>query len=282
MSIISRITTWADGQTLFSADLNGEFNNIINLFNNLDSASSTWSNVKISSTALVPLAVASSATKCEISTDCSGSNGTPIHTFRRGSGPLFSFGVDPTNSNAFTFGTTALTTNIAFEIPSTGAQVQFPAGAVGTPGISFIGDTTSGFYTGLSGNAAYSAAGTKTVEIGSQGVGIPNGTVSAPGLYLFNSQTSGISRGGSNILTLNTNGSSGAFIQLEANGDIITSQLAPVATNATAGFFFLPTVAGTPTGTPSSYTGNAACLIDTSALKLWVHFGAGWKSVALT
>lgn len=46
MSLISRITTWTAGQILKAADLNGEFNNIVNLINNLDNASTTWTNVK--------------------------------------------------------------------------------------------------------------------------------------------------------------------------------------------------------------------------------------------
>lgn len=45
MSVISRITTWTS-QILTSASLNGEFNNVVNVLNNLDSATSTWTNVK--------------------------------------------------------------------------------------------------------------------------------------------------------------------------------------------------------------------------------------------
>lgn len=47
MSLINRLTTWAVNQVLKSSDLNGEFNNITNLINNLDSASTTWTNVKV-------------------------------------------------------------------------------------------------------------------------------------------------------------------------------------------------------------------------------------------
>lgn len=49
MSIISRLTTWTVGQLLKSADLNGEFNNIVNTLNNLDAATTTWDNVKTTS-----------------------------------------------------------------------------------------------------------------------------------------------------------------------------------------------------------------------------------------
>lgn len=47
MSLISRITTWVNNQLLKSSDLNGEFNNIVNTINNLDSATTTWTNVKV-------------------------------------------------------------------------------------------------------------------------------------------------------------------------------------------------------------------------------------------
>lgn len=46
MSIINRLTTWTIGQVLKAADLNGEFNNITNLLNNLDAATTAWTNVK--------------------------------------------------------------------------------------------------------------------------------------------------------------------------------------------------------------------------------------------
>lgn len=47
MSIISRLTTWTAGQVLRAVDLNGEFSNITNLLNNLDAATTTWTNVKV-------------------------------------------------------------------------------------------------------------------------------------------------------------------------------------------------------------------------------------------
>lgn len=46
MSLFNRLTTWAAGQSLKSADLNGEFNNLVNGLNNLDGATTAWTNVK--------------------------------------------------------------------------------------------------------------------------------------------------------------------------------------------------------------------------------------------
>lgn len=54
---------------------------------------------------------------------------------------------------------------------------------------------------------------------------------------------------------------------------------AALATNATDGFIYLPTCAGTPTGVPTSYTGTAAFIYDTSNDKLYVY-RSGWKATA--
>lgn len=47
MSLISRVTTWVASQILTSSALNGEFNNITNLLNNLDAGTTSWTNVKV-------------------------------------------------------------------------------------------------------------------------------------------------------------------------------------------------------------------------------------------
>jgi hypothetical protein len=47
MSLFNRITTWSSLQLLKSADLNGEFNNLVNGLNNLDGGTTTWTNVKV-------------------------------------------------------------------------------------------------------------------------------------------------------------------------------------------------------------------------------------------
>jgi hypothetical protein len=55
-----------------------------------------------------------------------------------------------------------------------------------------------------------------------------------------------------------------------------------LATSATAGFLYLSSCAGTPTGAPAAYTGAAPAVIDTSANRLWVRIAGTWRYAALT
>lgn len=48
-----------------------------------------------------------------------------------------------------------------------------------------------------------------------------------------------------------------------------------LATNATDGFLYIPTCAGTPTGVPAAYTGKVAMVFDTTNNKLYIYDG-GW------
>jgi hypothetical protein len=52
---------------------------------------------------------------------------------------------------------------------------------------------------------------------------------------------------------------------------------AALATNATAGFTYLPSCPGTPTGVPTAQTGTVAMVYDSSANKLWIYNGS-WRS----
>lgn len=50
-----------------------------------------------------------------------------------------------------------------------------------------------------------------------------------------------------------------------------------VATDATDGFLYVPTCAGTPTGTPTTKTGNAPIVVDTTNHKLYFYSGGSWR-----
>lgn len=51
---------------------------------------------------------------------------------------------------------------------------------------------------------------------------------------------------------------------------------AAIATNATDGFIYIATCAGTPTGVPTAQTGRVAMVYDTTNFQFWIYDGA-WK-----
>jgi hypothetical protein len=51
-----------------------------------------------------------------------------------------------------------------------------------------------------------------------------------------------------------------------------------LATNATTGFFYVPTCAGTPTGTPANTpTGFVPLVVDSTNNKLYFYSGGAWR-----
>lgn len=52
---------------------------------------------------------------------------------------------------------------------------------------------------------------------------------------------------------------------------------AAIATNATDGFLYVASGAGTPTGVPTIFTGRVAMYLDTTNSQLWFYLGGAWK-----
>lgn len=65
-----------------------------------------------------------------------------------------------------------------------------------------------------------------------------------------------------------------------SNGDVeLGGSEAALSTSATGGFTFLPNMAGGPTGTPTSRTGNTPFVADTTNNTLWAYLNSQWVSV---
>lgn len=64
---------------------------------------------------------------------------------------------------------------------------------------------------------------------------------------------------------------------IDANGSVVVGSAA-LATTATAGFLYLPTAPGVPTGVPTAYAGRVATVYDTANNKLCIYSGA-WRCV---
>jgi lysophospholipase L1-like esterase len=52
-----------------------------------------------------------------------------------------------------------------------------------------------------------------------------------------------------------------------------------LSTAATNGFTYIPTCAGTPTGTPTTFTGKAAMVMDTTNNRLYIYSGGAWIAI---
>lgn len=50
-----------------------------------------------------------------------------------------------------------------------------------------------------------------------------------------------------------------------------------IATDASDGFLYIPTCAGTPTGTPTTFTGRVPLVFDTTNSQFWIFTGGAWK-----
>ena len=64
-------------------------------------------------------------------------------------------------------------------------------------------------------------------------------------------------------------------LTLDSNNNVVCHNAA-TSTSANDGFLYIPTCAGTPTGTPTTYTGRVAMIFDTTNSKLYIYSGS-WK-----
>lgn len=151
-------TNWSDAKTWL---------------NNRDNGTDYWLNMIVHGSASNPAEIKSSNTACELDIDCTGSNGTPLLTWRRSGTTYFTMGVDGADSNKFKFGTTSLTTNNLFRAGTGGNQMLFSQGSAGSPGISFFGTGSTGgtgVYSDTSDLLYLSVAGTGKAVFATQDI----------------------------------------------------------------------------------------------------------------
>jgi hypothetical protein len=188
--------------------------------------------------------------------------------------------------------------------------VQVPRGTTANPGMSFTTSSGTGFSKADGPPAErllVSLNGSMVLDVRAAKVLFPDGSAAAPsvafqgsnltGFYFNPLGTIGLCLGGAEILQMAgdrftflaaggntrfecgdiyygrdpTNGSS----RIQGTKGVVCGSLAAVATNATDGFLYIPTCAGTPTGVPTAYAGKVAMIFDTTANKLWIYDG-GW------
>ena len=67
-------------------------------------------------------------------------------------------------------------------------------------------------------------------------------------------------------------------MRIDKDGNVRVGTAA-LATTATNGFLYIPTCAGTPTGTPTAITGLAPMVIDSTNNKLYIYSGGAWVAL---
>jgi hypothetical protein len=66
-------------------------------------------------------------------------------------------------------------------------------------------------------------------------------------------------------------------MRLDSNGNVVAGGSVALATAAINGFLYVPTCAGTPTGTPTAITGMAPIVVNTTNNKLYFYSGGAWR-----
>lgn len=99
----------------------------------------------------------------------------------------------------------------------------------------------------------------------------------------FNSAINGVYGAGNN-----TGANLGGYVHLRpgtsTSGDdgYALLGLASIAAADNGGFPYMPTISGTPSGTPTAVTGFCPFAFEVSTNMLWIYNGSAWKSVTLT
>jgi len=66
-------------------------------------------------------------------------------------------------------------------------------------------------------------------------------------------------------------------MRIDTAGNVVAGGSVALATTATNGFLYVPTCAGTPTGTPTAITGMAPIVVNTTNNKLFFYSGGAWR-----
>lgn len=189
-------------------------------------------------------------------------------------------GYDEVN-NRLGVGTAAPTLNLDVVKTTAAGLVGIRAHNSDTSGWAQIGASAAGAVSSqfqvLSFGSAYSG-------VGGSNVGIVDSTLlrsNSPGGMTISSQVSGAD----SIIRLCTNGTTLAdSLRLTIDNDgNIAQGAAALATNATNGFVFLGSCAGTPSGVPAgSYSGRTPIVIDSTNNLVYIYSGGNWVNASIT
>jgi len=108
------------------------------------------------------------------------------------------------------------------------------------------------------------------------------GTIpSTYGLWVRNQGASGVTNAYGGFIDAQS-GATNNWTMWANGGSVVLNGGGAIATNATTGFVYLPSCAGTPSGTPVAVTGAVAFVYDTTNNKIAIYNGAWKQTAALT
>lgn len=159
----------------------------------------------------------------------------------------------------------------SYKLHVNSGQIAAPDGSAAAPAYTFAssGNSDTGAYL--------SAADTYSIACG--GVLVAS-FVQGTGLTAYSSieLLSGSANGRVKIRSSAHSTSPGTLELLPSSGGSVWAGVqSATSTSATDGFLYIPTCAGTPTGTPTTATGLAPLIVDTTNNKLYFYSGGSWR-----
>jgi hypothetical protein len=152
---------------------------------------------------------------------------------------------------------------------STSALKVFPNGLIVPTNILFRGDVDTGIVYAGADNFGIYCGGSNVLAFTAAGITL-NAGIGAN--LLWGAGAGSVSYQSGNGRTTVQPAAAQGNVQLGLFGGAL-------ATNATHGFAAIQTCAGTPTGAPTSDTGFAPLVVDTTNNKLYAFYGAAWHDL---
>lgn len=148
---------------------------------------------------------------------------------------------------------------------------------VGLGNSTLYNNIVGAFNSAVGHSALSNTTGSNNTAIGGlSGSGIYGGSNNSI-LGAYSGATAPISNSGSNYVVL-SDGAGNVRSFADGNGNNVMGTGA-LATNATNGFLYIPACAGTPTGTPTTYTGRVPLVVDSTNNKMYIYSGGAWVAL---
>src|SRR3990167_472982 len=257
MASVAVTNTFTASTTAVASEVNANFTDLVNYINNRNSASATWDAVSaLSTSTTVLIADNSTGTNDIVSFKDNGTSVFKIsdggHALIKGEVRITDDGTDSFLYGGYTRGTGS------FKIFASGGSASITIGA--TTGIQIGAPTGTDKGSGTI-NAASDIWVNGQIRLRDDGTDAF--------LYIGSARASG-------TFNLIASAGSNAFSVTSVANVVVGS--AAIATTATNGFLYIPSCAGTPTGTPTTITGSLPLVIDSTNNKLYFYSGS-WRDV---